>query len=265
MTSAVTGAFDKELFTKYRNSKGKERRALEGTLILQNTPLVKLLVAQYRGEDNSPPRRGFTKAKREPGIESLEWEECYAAGMTGMLKAVRGLNLEKGGFTKYTAWKIRHELQGAITKAQVVSVPKGSDRADRPKGFDFFEDEEGMQRALLTKREAEEGLDDGLDEDGKPKALVRPKSAIADFIERRCQFRPIFVTMREVMFCAYETHARMLDFPVATHMLEEALEAKGVVAMKGKTTGGRVGRFFRRVSVISLQELSRRVTVAADA
>ena len=229
----VTGKFDEELFRRYRSlpavpkswdkwtekqrdswagenratfAKTEQRRALEGRLVEDNGPLVKILVAQYRGEDNTPPRRGFTKARREPGVEHLSWEEAFACGQTGLVKALRGLNLKKGGFTKYTAWKIRHELQSAITKAQVISIPKGSDRADRPKGFDFFEDEDSMQRALLKKKEDEE-----LAASDEPK-LERPASAIADFIERRCRVVVGAPPMLwEWVAAKYEQHAHALQ------------------------------------------------------
>ena len=288
----VTGKFDETLFRKYRAlpsepkawakwtpeqreewmrqnrelfAKTEQRRALEGQLVLENGPLVKLLVAQYRGEDNTPPRRGFTKAKREPGVENLSWEEAYACGQTGLVKALRGLNLQKGGFTKYTAWKIRHELQSAITKGQVVAVPKGSDRADRPKGFDFFEDDDAMERALVAKRLADGADDEGgnTDADEEPKPRETPASVVVWFIEKRCEFGDIHVaTMRDRLFGAYEYHAQIWGRSVATRQLETALNARDVWAENGTAPGGGRGRFFRGVRVISLREAQTRIEVS---
>jgi hypothetical protein len=289
MTMTVTGIFDQDLFRRYRSlpsvpkkwekwseeqrdqwardnpslfERTEERRQLEGQLVLDNTPLAKILVAQYRGEDNTPPRRGFTKAKREPGAEGLSWEEAYACGLTGLIKALRGLNLAKGGFTKYTAWKIRHELQSAITKSQVVSIPKGSEREDRPKGFDFFEDEDEMQRALLGQREeqdraigqgerpTQEEIDSmpcdsvgrcrwcGYEGPGprhsckgapraEPEKPARVSSAIIDFIERRIVLDRLATLVWARVVPLYRVHALTLGFPVAPWMLEDALVKRG--------------------------------------
>jgi hypothetical protein len=292
----VTGKFDEVLFKRYRAlparqrrpdgtyqepkgwetwtaakraeylAKTAERSRLEGQLILENGPLVKLLTAQYRGEDNTPPRRGFTKAKREPGVEHLSWEEAFACGQTGLVKALRGLNLSKGGFTKYTAWKIRHELQSAITKAQVISVPKGSDRADRPKGFDFFEDEDAMQRVLLAKKIEEEGEDDGHPkppppDDDEPKERVRPASALTDFLAKWCHFGEGLRVLRHIMAGAYEYHARTLDFPVDVGTLERRLAARRALLKSGTVAGQGRGKYWLGVRVRTLREMQSRVLV----
>jgi hypothetical protein len=252
----ATGAFDKGLFAEYAAATGAEKRRLEGRLLLDNEPLVKKLVAQFRGEDKEPPRRGFSKAKRLPGIEHVEWEECLAAGMTALLKALRKLDLAKGGLTMLTRWKIQHELQTIIDKAQVVNASYKRRLDDRPKGFDFLQGEE-FDRAVEPAPEAreEEGPDPEI-------ARARPRSALALFIETRCRFRRTLVTTRDALFGAYETHARLLQFPAATHMLASALKERGVTAQRGTMAGGVTGAFFRGVGVIALSERSRSILLS---
>jgi len=271
------GTFDKDLFLRYKKAKGEEKRRLEGILVASNEPLCKLLVAQFRGEDPTPPRRGYSKAKRERGIEKLDWEESFAAGMTGMVKAIRTLNLSKGGLTIVARFKIRHELQSAITKAEVVSVPKGAKDCERPKGYVFADESaEEIERARIEAIEAgiepwapPTGKDDDDEESKGPK---RPASALLDFVTRRLEFRPHFVTTRNAMFRAYENHARILGFSVSTEKLERVLLhmlphkvrlQKGNLPRNGKPWAV-TGVFYRGVRLLSVSELAHRMIVAEN-
>ena len=269
------GVFDKDVFRTYdghcakistphgpvRDPRAPEARKLEQRLLVENRPLVVTLVNQYMGEDKSPPRRGFSKAKREPGVEFLDWEEAYACGMTGLLKALRGLNLAEGGLTKYTATKIRHELQSAISKARVVAVPKGTERELRPSGFDFFEDEEEMQRALLHRRESEEG--DA--EDEEPKKRGRVASAVLHFVTTRCRFTPSARILRERLFGLYERHARLLGHHVVFAKLERELKNRGARPMTVRNERGYQERGWGGVGLVTIEELSRATLLPSDA
>ncbi len=266
MTSQV-GFFDKDIFREYdrlsnvietahgpvRDPKAPEARRLEERLLIENRPLVVTLVNQYMGEDKTPPRRGFSKAKREPGVEFLEWEEAYACGMTGLLKGLRGLNLNEGGLTKYTATKIRHELQSAISKARVVAVPKGTVRELRPAGFDFFEDEDQMQRALLHRRETEDS-ESAADE---PQKRPRVASAVLHFVTTRCRFRPAAQTLRSRLLGLYDRHARLLGCHVVFSKLEREIQTRGARPTRVRNEHGEQERGWIGVGLLTIADLSR--------
>jgi hypothetical protein len=292
MSQMVTGEFDKALFARYRalgacqtcghdqtlhlaqkrgvcDNCGCKRfepsapfSAFEQQLLAANSPLVKTLVNQYMGEDKSPPRRGFSKAKREPGVEHLEWEEACACGMTGLLKALRGLDLGQGGLTKYTALKIRHELQSAIAKARVIAVPKGTTREFRPTGFDFFEDEEQMQRALLHRRDSEDVEPEPEDE---PRRRGRIASAVMHFVTTRCRFKHSARISRARVYGLYEAHARLLGQHAVFDKLDRALLERGATHTVVGKRGWPQERGYAHLSIITIHELSRATLLASDA
>ncbi|MHB8531720.1 MAG: sigma factor [Solirubrobacteraceae bacterium] len=127
MTSDRIGHFDPELFTRFRGSRGIRRRALLNQLVLENAPLVKLLVDQLRGGPDTRKRPGARAMGGCQGFRELEWEDAFQAGLVGLARALEGLDLSKGKLAGYAKLWIRHELQRLVYNGgALVRVPRGA-------------------------------------------------------------------------------------------------------------------------------------------
>ncbi len=265
----MSASFDLALFLRYRKARGAERSRLEGLLVSQNEGLTKVVVAQLCGRgENRAGRRAVHGKQRD--TDQLDQEEAHSAGQLAMLKALRQYdpnNPEGAGFPYYFANKFRHEIQEAVVHARLVRCPRDTKEDEgKPKGFDFVDGGEEGDRVLEGSEQlgAYKALWTGPDREAAAVPSA-PASALADFIARRCEFRPLFRTLRARIVGAYEQHARSLGFPVAVHQLEQRLEERGARARKGTIAGEPESvRYFAGVRVLTIREIYR-ASLASDA
>ena len=290
--AAASGRLDIETWRAFKRSKDKaEQRRLLDQLVRDNEPLRIVLTAQLCGRgENRPGRR--QKFQREPYVETLSLEEQEACGQIGMMKALRDFNPKKrddiraehglaaaanpaAGLPAFAVWKIKYELQAAIEKAGCITLRRGVAPQDRP-GVARMDDPEFVESALEESANYLGGSGESLRarlareeaEDVAPQ-LPRPKSAIEDFITRRCDFQWTLFTSREKLLCTYERHARFSGFavtsPVALEraLFEAAESKKRRLKLQNGTLPGthRRGQYFRGVGVATIFELGRRIDV----
>lgn len=100
---------NQRLLKEYREETNPRKKSrLEGQLVQENMPFVKMKVARFL-------------IKSHVDIDS---EDALQAGAIGLLTAVRK-DQSKSAFTTYAYWWIMHELQSLAAKTQPVHRPKG--------------------------------------------------------------------------------------------------------------------------------------------
>ena len=125
----TVGAFDPELFARYRKARAGSplRSALENRLVIENTPLVKTLVDQMLGR-GEVKRRGKFGSQRQ-AFAAIDWDEAMQAGRIALMKALQGFDPSKSKLSSYLVWKVRYELQCLIGRGKkaveldLVGVP----------------------------------------------------------------------------------------------------------------------------------------------
>lgn len=143
---AEIGKWNAELFAEFRTAagpppppaKGWRRgpppalsarvRHLQGLLVQQNEPLIKVLVAQLCGVGDHRKRRRLGGMQ---GVELIPWDDAMQAGRIGFAKALMAFNPSKGKISYFALHKIRYELQLLIPTAATIKI--GIDRiGERP-------------------------------------------------------------------------------------------------------------------------------------
>lgn len=144
MTVANIGTWDGELFARFRAlvgpppARGKaprplspEARRMQHILMVQNEPLVKLLVDQLCGRGEPKKGRPRKKLGGLIGAEHIPWEDAMQAGRIALSKALLGLDPTKGKLSGYLLFKIRYELQCILPKETTIYAPRGKEK-ERP-------------------------------------------------------------------------------------------------------------------------------------
>lgn len=228
---SVIGRFNPELFERFRTMpEGIVRRALHSRLIVENEPLVKVLVAQLLGRETAVRRRPGKRTNlgglKAP--ELIDWDDAMQAGRIGMGKALAKFDPARGKLSLYALHKIRYELQCVEEKNAVIHVPRG--REDMaPKGFDFIEDlgGEAMLEDLSGAAEDDEyvsGIAPANDVDDSarfapqtPSSEIEKGEAIEPlelFVRVHCALSRTARAPEWQLWNAYALHQRRIDAPI---------------------------------------------------
>lgn len=170
--NARIGVWDPELFSAYRAAPdGYRKKALANQLYIENEPLVKTLVAQMLGKGEPKGRHIPAELRRLNRAENVEsWEDGMGAATIGFAKALRdfdpsiiGRNGKPVKIPFFLGMKIKYELQCLIERSTNVRTPRDTPSELVPRGFERFEVEEDLERAMF---------DNGLEVEEEPVALV---------------------------------------------------------------------------------------------
>lgn len=127
------GVWDAEKFAAFRASPrgSARRRTLQNELVIENTPLVKVLVDQLCGWHK---QTGRTKLGGCQGFSEIPWEDAYQGGLIALMKALEQFDPSKRKgrdrgskykISRYLLLKIRHELQVIVhSGGQIVRAPR---------------------------------------------------------------------------------------------------------------------------------------------
>ena len=146
----ATGAWDVEMFFAYRAAKGPRKSLIGSRIILDNTPLLKLLLEQLTGRYKGRPGQRLPPAARmggRAGFDKIPWDDAMQAGRIALMKAMESYDpvKSKGRIGFYLAMKFRYELQRLVLSEHLVRVGRGYEK-QRPE-IELSDDSEALDRA----------------------------------------------------------------------------------------------------------------------
>ena len=115
----ATGAWDAALFEQYRAATGEHKRRIGSRIILDNTPLIKLLLEQLTRRYRPKPGQRLPPAAKMggcAGFDKIPWDDAMQAGRIALMKAMESYDpvKSKGRIGVYLAMKFRYELQRLV-------------------------------------------------------------------------------------------------------------------------------------------------------
>ena len=131
MTAPPVGVWDEAGFREYRAATGARRRFLASKLIVQNTPLLKVLADQiWTGKSASGKPTTATRF-HEPIFKEIPWDDILNAARIAMAKALDQFDPSKSKISGYLAAKVRYEAQVLGAQVHLAHAPRGRG-AERP-------------------------------------------------------------------------------------------------------------------------------------
>ena len=132
----ATGEWDPTMFEAYRAATGERRRIIANRIILDNTPLLKLLCEQFQGTAKYKPGQKVPKAAKmggRGGFDQIPWDDAMQACRIALLKALDQYDpiKAKGRIALYLAFKIRYEMQCVVRNLYTISARRGQ-HLERP-------------------------------------------------------------------------------------------------------------------------------------
>lgn len=208
------GKFDPELYARMRAASGTLRRLLLNRLVIENEPLVKILVGQILGRaerktGQTPGRPGSSRRRfggRLLGAEDLDWDDAMQAGRMGMAKALENLDLEKGKLSGYARTKIYYEMQCVLSTSTIVKVDRG--RQDTV-GATHFEEADAFE-AVVHEHAVEEDGERASHGDVVAAAIdaaTELEPIVVSFVRERLAFAPGFRVARSSVVGAFLGYA----------------------------------------------------------
>jgi hypothetical protein len=131
VTAPPVGVWDEAGFREYRAASGARRRFLASKLIVQNTPLLKVLADQiWTGKSASGKPTTATRF-HEPIFKEIPWDDILNAARIAMAKALDQFDPSKSKISGYLAAKVRYEAQVLGAQVHLAHAPRGRG-AERP-------------------------------------------------------------------------------------------------------------------------------------
>jgi hypothetical protein len=145
----ATGEWDVELFHQYRQATGERKRMIGSRIILDNTPLIKLLLEQLTRRYRPKPGQRLPPAAKMggcAGFDKIPWDDAMQAGRIALMKAMESYDpvKSKGRIGFYLAMKFRYELQRLVLSEHLVRVGRGYEK-ERP-DIELTDDYEALDR-----------------------------------------------------------------------------------------------------------------------
>jgi hypothetical protein len=257
------GKWDPALFTRFRAAKGIRRRHLLEQLLVENTPLIKLLLEQLRGGKNSG-RKGMKVLGGCQGIDELDWDDAMQASRIAFVKAAEAFDPAKGKIAGYLKLKMRHELQTLVTnELRLARVPRGREselipvalvgeqqELDRMGGSveDGLADVEGITAEDVERWGASGEWPETLEEarvqtsarraSAEPEQPADPRSALERFLEEELVRRANARVPKSLVASTYEQFCVSLSQqPVSREELYDSLESTGLTETRMRWRG----------------------------
>lgn len=147
--AGATGEWDVNLFFQYRAATGERKRLIGSRIILDNTPLIKLLLTQLTRKFRARPGQRLPPAAKMggcQGFDKIPWDDAMQAGRIALLKAMESYDpvKSKGRIGFYLAMKFRYELQRLVLSEHLVKVGRGYEKF-RP-DIELSDDSEALDR-----------------------------------------------------------------------------------------------------------------------
>jgi hypothetical protein len=132
----ATGEWDPAMFEAYRAATGERKRMIANRIILDNTPLLKLLTEQLCGRAKYKKGQKIPKAAKmggRGGFDEIPWDDAMQAARIGLMKALDQFDpvKAKGRIALYLAFKVRYELQCLVRNLHTISARRGQ-HLERP-------------------------------------------------------------------------------------------------------------------------------------
>lgn len=242
------GTWDDALFRQFRAAKGPRRRLLLERLLIENTPLVKILVDQLCGRGSNTKRGPNRFLGGCQGFREIPWDDAMQCGRMAFLKAAEQFDPAKGKIAGYLKLKIRHELQTFVAYGlRLARVPRGREEHLIP--VDLVGEQQELDRlggsiedGLIALEGIEpedverwqetgewpETLEEAVQTCAQPEPELPVKPALERFLDEQLVFRTAGRVARAPLWARWERFAiRARAFAPVT-LLRTELAARGV-------------------------------------
>ena len=255
------GKWDQALFEEFKRARpGRQKEALRGKLLVQNAPLIKILLDQFiqpSGKCKHGPNmmKGGTQ-----GFTDIPWEDGYQLASIAFCKAMDRFDPTRktrhGKPAKlpwYLKLKIRHELQTLVASGgRTVRVPRGHEA--EVVGVDLIGEQEVLDRLGGSVDDGIAELEGITPEDVRmwqktgrwptreewEDELARRKTpdTVSAFLQQKCVVQPKARIQRGLVGSAYEAFAEESGFRVLPRgELYQQLAARGHVETRARCGG----------------------------
>jgi hypothetical protein len=192
---------------------------------------------------------------RSETVES--WDDAMGVAGIAFAKFLRDYDPSQGRISFFLGIKIKYELQCLIERSENLKVPRDYEAEHLPRGFERFEVDGDLERAMGASG-LEAGEADYFEEPDEhvPRLEVAirepalaPRSAIDDFLERGCAWSPGGRVARAPLVATFERHASMLGLAPLVDAMLRAVRARGARPIFMRTPWAASARGFAGVRV----------------